>query len=66
MPANTAVESRLRREAPKRLEDPIASYAAVSDPESLLAERVEGLISGEHGARASHREKGSERIGGGG
>jgi hypothetical protein len=41
-------------------------YAAVSDPESLLAERVEGLVSQEHAAWVSHREEASTRIGAGG
>jgi Protein of unknown function (DUF4231) len=39
-------------------------YAAVSDPESLLAERVEGLVSQEHAAWVSHREEGSKQAGG--
>jgi hypothetical protein len=38
-------------------------YAAVPNPESLLAERVEGLVSQEHAAWVSQREEGSERIG---
>jgi len=41
-------------------------YAAVSHPESLLAERVEGLVSQEHAAWVSHREEASKQIGGGG
>jgi Protein of unknown function (DUF4231) len=41
-------------------------YAAVSNPESLLAERVEGLVSQEHASWVSHREEGGKRIGGGG
>jgi Protein of unknown function (DUF4231) len=41
-------------------------YAAAPDPEPLLAERVEGLVSQEHAAWVSHREDASERIGGGG
>jgi hypothetical protein len=40
-------------------------YAAVSNRESLLAERVEGLVSQEHAAWVSHREEGSKQIGGG-
>lgn len=32
-------------------------YAEVLDPEALLAERVEGLVSQEHAAWASHREE---------
>lgn len=40
-------------------------YAAVANPESLLAERVEGLVSQEHAAWVSHREEASTRIGGG-
>ena len=32
-------------------------YAGVSNLESLLAERVEGLVSQEHAAWASHREE---------
>ena len=40
-------------------------YAAAPDPEPLLAERVEGLVSQEHAAWVSHREEASERIGGG-
>jgi Protein of unknown function (DUF4231) len=41
-------------------------YAAVPNRESLLAERVEGLVSQEHAAWVSHREEASKRIGGGG
>ena len=40
-------------------------YAAVPNPESLLAERVEGLVSQEHAAWVSHREEGSKQSGGG-
>jgi hypothetical protein len=32
-------------------------YATVPDPEPLLAERVEGLVSQEHAAWVSHREE---------
>jgi hypothetical protein len=32
-------------------------YARVEDPEARLAERVEGLVSQEHAAWASHREE---------
>ena len=32
------------------------AYATASDPEALLAERVEGLVSQEHAAWVSHRE----------
>ena len=32
-------------------------YAQVEDPEARLAERVEGLVSQEHAAWASHREE---------
>src|SRR5215207_6782766 len=35
-------------------------YAAVPDSESLLAERVEGLVSQEHAAWGSHREEASK------
>jgi hypothetical protein len=73
MPVNTAVESRPRKRAArvsrpalspaqKRLEDQIASYAAVPNPESLLGECVEGLVSHEHAVWASDREEGSGRI----
>ncbi len=41
-------------------------YAAAPDPEPLLAERVEGLVSQEHAAWVSHHDEASERIGGGG
>lgn len=41
-------------------------YAAVSNLESLLAERVKGPVSQEHAAWVSHREEASTRIGGGG
>lgn len=39
-------------------------YAAAPDPESLLAERVEGLVSQEHAAWVSHREEASKQMGG--
>jgi hypothetical protein len=38
-------------------------YAAAPDPESLLAERVEGLASQEHAAWVSHRDEASKRLG---
>lgn len=38
-------------------------YAAASNAESLLAERVEGLVSQEHAAWVSHREEASKAIG---
>jgi uncharacterized protein DUF4231 len=41
-------------------------YGGVPNPESLLAERVEGLVSQEHAAWVSHREEGSKQAGGGG
>jgi len=47
-----------------RLEDQIAGCAAILDPESLLALRVEGLVLNEHATSVSGREQGSERIGG--
>ena len=40
-------------------------YAAVPNPEPLLAERVEGLVSQEHAAWVSHREEADKRIGSG-
>jgi hypothetical protein len=39
-------------------------YAAAPNPESLLAERVEGLVSQEHAAWVSHREEPSKQTGG--
>jgi hypothetical protein len=39
-------------------------YATALDPETLLAERVEGLVSQEHAAWASHREDANRKIGG--
>jgi hypothetical protein len=38
-------------------------YAAVPNSESLLAERVEGLVSQEHAAWVSHRDEADKRIG---
>lgn len=40
------------------------SYAAVKDPEVLLAERVEGLVSQEHAAWSAHREEANKKTGG--
>ena len=40
-------------------------YAEVPNPESLLAERVESLVSQEHAAWVSHRDEAGKRIGGG-
>jgi uncharacterized protein YecT (DUF1311 family) len=39
-------------------------YAAAPDPESLLAERVEGLVSQEQAAWISHREGAGKQMGG--
>lgn len=39
-------------------------YAAAPRPEALLAERVEGLVSQEHAAWASHQEEASKKMGG--
>lgn len=39
-------------------------YASASDPEALLAERVEGLVSQEHAAWVSQREEVGKRRGG--
>ena len=39
-------------------------FANAPDPEALLAERVEGLVSQEHAAWASHREESSKQMGG--
>jgi hypothetical protein len=36
------------------------SYAVAPNPEALLAERVEGLVSQEHAAWVSHREEASK------
>jgi uncharacterized protein DUF4231 len=41
-------------------------YKAASEPEALLAERVEGLVSQEHAAWAAHREESRHKMGGGG
>ena len=41
------------------------SYATVPNPEPLLAERVEGLVSQEHAAWVSHREDVAEKVGAG-
>lgn len=38
-------------------------YAAAADPEALLAERVESLVSQEHAAWASHREDADRKSG---
>jgi hypothetical protein len=38
-------------------------YARVEDPDARLAERVEGLVSQEHAAWASHREEAMRRSG---
>jgi hypothetical protein len=39
-------------------------YAGAADPEALLAERVEGLVSQEHAAWTSHREEAAKKMGG--
>jgi hypothetical protein len=39
-------------------------YAAAADPDVLLAERVESLVSQEHAAWAAHREESSKKLGG--
>jgi hypothetical protein len=39
-------------------------YAAVPDPDVLLAERVEGLVSQEHAAWVAHREEAAKQAGG--
>lgn len=39
-------------------------YGVAPDPEALLAERVEGLVSQEHAAWVSHREEASKQMGG--
>jgi hypothetical protein len=39
-------------------------YAAAARPESLLAERVEGLVSQEHAAWVSHRDEAAKKLGG--
>lgn len=38
-------------------------YAGDEDPEALLAERVEGLVSQEHAAWVSHREDANRKAG---
>ena len=38
------------------------SYATAANPEALLAERVEGLVSQEHAAWVSHREEASRQM----
>ncbi len=40
------------------------SYATAADPDALLAERVEGLVSQEHAAWAAHREDATQKTGG--
>ena len=39
-------------------------YAAAANPEALLAERVESLVSQEHAAWVSHREEAVKQVGG--
>ena len=39
------------------------SYATARDPDALLAERVEGLVSQEHAAWAAHREDANRKGG---
>jgi hypothetical protein len=39
-------------------------YATAADPEPLLAERVEGLVSQEHAAWTAHRDDANRKIGG--
>jgi hypothetical protein len=39
------------------------SYSTVPNPETLLAERVEGLVSQEHAAWVSHRDDTAEQAG---
>lgn len=41
-------------------------YATVPDPDVLLAERVESLVSQEHAAWAANREEAGKKMGGGG
>ncbi len=41
------------------------SYATAADPDTLLAERVEGLVSQEHAAWAAHREDATQKPAGG-
>lgn len=38
-------------------------YASAPDPEVLLAERVEGLVSQEHAAWTAHREESTQKLG---
>jgi len=38
-------------------------YATVPNPETLLAERVEGLVSQEHAAWISHRDEATQQTG---
>jgi len=38
-------------------------YAAAPNPQALLAERVEGLVSQEHAAWVSHREEAERQMG---
>lgn len=40
------------------------AYAAAATPDSLLAERVEGLVSQEHAAWAANREDAGQKVGG--
>lgn len=39
-------------------------YAAAADPDVLLAERVESLVSQEHAAWAANREESTKKLGG--
>jgi hypothetical protein len=39
------------------------SYATAPNPEALLAERVEGLVSQEHAAWVSHRDDAADKTG---
>lgn len=39
------------------------AYATAADPDALLAERVEGLVSQEHAAWAAHREEADKKGG---
>jgi hypothetical protein len=41
------------------------SYATAAEPDALLAERVEGLVSQEHAAWAAHREDATQKPAGG-
>ena len=41
------------------------AYASAERPEALLAERVEGLVSQEHAAWASHQEDAARAADGG-